>query len=628
MADDNDRPATALIDYVAVVIGPVLIMLMVGSLVFFLVDVLYSGQYPERLLHTMFFFVIGAVLVARIGIQFGTGRAMLYVLALGFATFLAMQAYVTYPTAATKAMGPVISLGLMALIWWSANKLTWDCTHLDGEREAGGRGLLAATGLSGSPDDPEPEPNEDELNGKKKKKKEPAAGLVGWVERWNAYREMQKVKPHTPGTWVVYFGLAAVPLFILGQSLIPADDSRRRFWTLLEMAAFVGSGLGLLVTTSLLGLKKYLQDRGARIPGAMTASWLGLGAVIIVSFLAIGALLPRPHSETPLVSLPKGAKSERKASKVAPMKGNEAGKGEGAQGRKTEAGDGTSNAKGGKEGGKGEKGDAKSGSGSKDGQPKSGGGDKKGDQGGGKQGNDKSNDGGKQKGNEGGKNDPSKQGDKKGEQGGQQKDVEQKDGSDAKDTDEGNDAQDGNAEGQSESQIAKAFESIGSGVKWLVWIVVAILVVAGVILFLLKGLAPFTAWARGLLDWFRGLFGRKKNAGTTKEDEEEEDEGERLPPFDSFSNPFRDGSAGSRALPDLVGYTFAALESWAADREAERKPGETSREFADRLINEYPKLETGGKLSALVNRVAYSKRPLPDDAAETLKRSWREMEAS
>ena len=41
----------------------------------------------QFLFTAMFFFVIGAVLVARIGIQFGTGRAMLYVLALGFASY-------------------------------------------------------------------------------------------------------------------------------------------------------------------------------------------------------------------------------------------------------------------------------------------------------------------------------------------------------------------------------------------------------------------------------------------------------------------------------------------------------------------------------------------------------------
>lgn len=45
MADDPP-PATALIDLAAVVISPILVALMVGSLVFFLTEVGYRGEYP------------------------------------------------------------------------------------------------------------------------------------------------------------------------------------------------------------------------------------------------------------------------------------------------------------------------------------------------------------------------------------------------------------------------------------------------------------------------------------------------------------------------------------------------------------------------------------------------------
>src|SRR5262245_38373449 len=188
-----ERSGTPLIDLAAVCISPILIMTMVGSLVFFLVHVVYGGDYTERVLYTMFFFVIGAVLIARISIRFGRNRAMLYTVALGGAVFLAMQAYVVYPSGLLKTIGPVVNLGLMVLIWWSANKLTWDCTQLDEERDAAGRGLLAATGLQADdsaakapPPDPEPAGPE------KKKRKKPAAGFLGWVDQYNAYREEEK----------------------------------------------------------------------------------------------------------------------------------------------------------------------------------------------------------------------------------------------------------------------------------------------------------------------------------------------------------------------------------------------------------------------------------------------------
>ena len=88
MAAEREPPT--LIDYVVAVVSPVLVMLMVGSLVFFLVEVLYAGKYTSRLLYTVFFFVVGAVLVARIAIQYDRTRAGMYGLALGVVTFLAL----------------------------------------------------------------------------------------------------------------------------------------------------------------------------------------------------------------------------------------------------------------------------------------------------------------------------------------------------------------------------------------------------------------------------------------------------------------------------------------------------------------------------------------------------------
>ena len=35
----------------------------------------------------------------------------------------------------------------MALVWWAAHKLTWDCTHIDEKKIGAGRGLLSAAGL-------------------------------------------------------------------------------------------------------------------------------------------------------------------------------------------------------------------------------------------------------------------------------------------------------------------------------------------------------------------------------------------------------------------------------------------------------------------------------------------------
>ena len=92
----EDRFKLPLIDVASVVVAPLLVMLMLGSLVFFLVEVT-QGQFSDRLIYTFGFFVFGAVLVARISIRQGRGKAMAYGLALAAACFVATLAFVEYP---------------------------------------------------------------------------------------------------------------------------------------------------------------------------------------------------------------------------------------------------------------------------------------------------------------------------------------------------------------------------------------------------------------------------------------------------------------------------------------------------------------------------------------------------
>ena len=269
-------------------------MLMVGSLVFFLVEVLYAGKYSGRLLYTLFFFVIGAVLVARIAIETDASRATLYGLLFGAVTYVALLAYVEYPGGGwLKSFGWLVNLGLLLLIWWSAHKLTWDCTHIDEKQKGGGRGVLSAAGLSadqesgvGSQESGKPvsrEPMSSEASGKspqrKKKKPQPDSRLWDWIEHYKKNRDAKRKGPHTPGVWVIYFALAALPLFALGQSLVDPDDRLAAGPPSSRWRSTSPARSALLVTTSLLGLRRYLRQRKAKIPTALAGGWLGLGAV-------------------------------------------------------------------------------------------------------------------------------------------------------------------------------------------------------------------------------------------------------------------------------------------------------------------------------------------------------------
>lgn len=610
---DDCKPPPTLADWVVTALSPILVMLMVGSLVFFLIEVLYGGKYSDRLVYTFFFFVAGAVLIARIAIDRGSKLAALYGGGLGLVTFIAMLQFVEFPTPLMRAIGPIINIALMALVWWAANKLTWDCTHIDEAKKASGKGVLAAAGLDATAAETNPVQAKEDADAaadekkEAKKRRKDSAGFGGWLARYERYKSAKADRPHTPGVWVVYFALAAVPLFALGQALIPGDDSARRRATFLQMAVYVGSALALLVTTSLLGLRKYLRERNATVPAAMTVGWLGVGGALILFFLGVGAVLPRPHSETPLFKIDRGGKADRNASKNAVVKDNAAGKGDGAAGKKNEAGDGKQSAKGGKKdgGNGGEKGD---GGGKGDGK---GGKEKGGDKGG-----PNKDDGGKQKGD--GNDD--KKGDQDGgkEQGGDAGEAKQ----DAEE--EAGDADGSTQSSDSPSKIGQALEKVGSFVKWIVWIAIAIAVIAGLVWFALRGLAPFTDWAKNLLAWFRDLFRPKVKDRTGRGEEvEEEVEVETAVPFTAFSDPFEDGSHRRKSPRELVEYSFAAMEAWAAERGEGRAPAETPEEFGRRLAAEHPELdEAGRKLAAVLVRCLYAPGDAPPDAVKAAKAFW------
>ena len=79
---NTSRPTKTLADYLVIAVSPALIMVMVHSVCFFLVEVFYRGEAGGGVRWVLFWFVLAVVLIARIGIEQGDGQAMLYGLAL------------------------------------------------------------------------------------------------------------------------------------------------------------------------------------------------------------------------------------------------------------------------------------------------------------------------------------------------------------------------------------------------------------------------------------------------------------------------------------------------------------------------------------------------------------------
>ncbi len=317
-------------DYIAIAIGPALIMIMVGSLVFFLVELYYEGEHEDRLRWVLSCFVFAAVLIGRISIESGTARATLFALPLAISVGLAIAVYVKH-TGPLASIGLYLDWALLGVIWWCANKLTWDCTFIDDQQVDTGEGLLQTIGMDDEAkgaDATPPEVAERIAAAEALAKKRRLAGTTGdedeqtpkrWWERWLEGDQ----RPHAPGVWVVYFSLAALPIFGIGQLFIPAADEERRQYVFQLLVRYVAAGLGLLLTTSFLGMRRYLRQRYVDMPPRVAKKWIGIGCGLGLALLVLAMLLPRPNAEYAAASLTGTIGSpQRQASRDAPPGGS------------------------------------------------------------------------------------------------------------------------------------------------------------------------------------------------------------------------------------------------------------------------------------------------------------------
>ena len=181
-----NKPKKTAADFLVIALSPALIMALVGSLCFFLVEVFYLGSMGGSVRWVLFWFVIGIVLVSRIAIEQSAEHAALYGLGLAFAVWVYCAPHVL--------VGFLQPIPPSPIVWFCANKLVWDCTLIDDDLDASGQGLLQKS----------PPENEAEPKDKKKRKRTPSS---------------------SPGRWVIFFSLAALPLFGIGQLLLPAGDT-------------------------------------------------------------------------------------------------------------------------------------------------------------------------------------------------------------------------------------------------------------------------------------------------------------------------------------------------------------------------------------------------------------------
>jgi hypothetical protein len=539
--------------------------------------------------------------------------------------------------------------------------------------DATGKGILDAAGLgeetpqgeSASPGD-----DDDPVEDAQPKK---APRELTWWEEYLKRREEKRKKSHTPGVWVVYFSLAALPLFGLGQLFIPAGDAAKRSYIFWLLAIYVASGLGLLLTTSFLGLRRYLRQRKVTMPAAMTGAWLAFGGVLVIALVGIGLLIPLP-SPGDLLGKPDfmGSK-DRQASKYA-VKRDGSGKGKGPpsssknkdpdaqagsgnmrdqQGGQTKSGDQGSggkqqsnNAQSSSAGKSNQQGDSgKSNSQSNQSQnnqaqnsqaqnnQQNQGPQNQNNQGNQNQANSNQSNSGAQK-QPGDKNpgqneqNQNSQGTKNGDQKSNDQDQGDKEKQDAENKDDaGNESEGGSGSSSTDTSSAgqlfeEATSTVGQVLKWIA-IIVGILI-AGY--FVIKFLANFNSWFKALLLAIQNLFGKKEENQAAAAAVEEEEEEWTPKPFAEYPDPFLTGAAETQPPAQVVRYSFEALESWAWENHLARQPDETPSEFAERLGAQVPKLDAHVKRVAdLFARITYARQTPTKNALPVLRQFWQAL---
>ncbi|MGB1926836.1 MAG: hypothetical protein ACPHL6_09905, partial [Rubripirellula sp.] len=264
-------------DYAAIAVAPVLIFFMISSLANFFTIMFYHGAFPTRISWIVMMYTLGTVAVARVAIEQDRGYSLGYAAVLGLVAFLSMIRFLD---------STIFIIFILAVIGYLSDAIVRDCTLIDEAEDSSDQGLIdsgkqffstqrelqknqvsQAYGSGSSPDTPST-PN-----------------ALAREERLLPKSGKEKGKP--PGRTVMYLAFAALPLFGLGQMFLRNDVAT---WERAQrlLAFYLFSSLSLLVTTSFLGLRRYLRQRQTEMPNNVAVGWMvgGLGLVAAILLLA------------------------------------------------------------------------------------------------------------------------------------------------------------------------------------------------------------------------------------------------------------------------------------------------------------------------------------------------------
>ncbi|XZE20965.1 DUF4129 domain-containing protein [Pirellulaceae bacterium SH449] len=587
---DRKRLRPESFDYLLAALAPIFVIGMIGSLVYFLVCVLYRGSFPVRLMWILGLYTVASVLIARIAIEQSRTYSLGYMFALGAATMVATPAYLSGQDGSLMG-GILVVMPLLILIAVLSDRITFDCTSMNEDVESNGVGLLQSLGLA-------------------KAEEFKQSSHLGRASARNSNEKRR----HNPGVWILYFALGAVPLFAIGQ-LIAVDDANRAFaWKMVFVYLF--SSLSLLVLIALLTLRKYLRDRGVTMEAGLASRWIIYGVTSSFLLLFLLFLIPLPNKSIFQLDLPFKITNRENLSSSRFGWGNEGVDDPASQSPKAQKGEQSTNPNSADDRGTGES--KNSDSSSPDGSRESS--DSK------SQSSQQAGDERKSaSGNEAQRSSNDQQSQQKQDSNSQENGGQR----DAKQEGKQSSGQDSSPQkSKSRQDVSSQQPSTRPQTSWSIqwnpgplfqWIaVLAILAVA-----------CFYGWLhrKEIMEFIRRLLGlnRQREASTTAISTKSEVV-ENRDTFSTLANPF---SSRGLSREQIVTQMFQAIQAWGHDKRIDRGDEETPDEYVKRLGKRFPEQwETLRTLGFLYSRIAYARGRVSDREVQPLQSLWGWLSAN
>ncbi len=620
MAGERKRMTAA--DYTALAFCPAMIVLMLTALVHFLILCIYRGEFSTRLTYILFMFIVGATGIARITVEFGRAHASVYAAVLGLATVLVLSQF----------SNPLFAISMVLIVWFLADHITFDCTVIDDDEDrASGEGLLNVGGWLPGARRPRESSIDVGLDGT-------TAASESAKQSDSRSRQRRRRGPRKPGRSVFWLALAALPLFGIGQWILPDNpDINRRAH--LALGVYLFATLMLLVTTSFLALRAYLRRRGAEMPGNVSVSWIVGGIALTLLLLVVCFLLPVPGRAIAELELPQSLESPDWLQPSRWGWGSEAAEpqADGDQapgpvdnqraGENAPTSDGDESQPGGRPGEGGQAGESgqtgqtgESGQAGDDGPPGASG--QQGDDG---QAGESGQSGAQGEQGEQGRSGAQGQSGDGGQQGEQGQSEEQSQSSGEGQQQGGEAAADASQPPSPSPNASPPPLDLTAWLPALSSILKALIVIVllGIVIwFLVKNRDALVAWWRSFCEYWKNL---QRQAGVA-DDEPSDPLAERsYRAFASFRDPT--GEAGDPGRAIVV--TFAAVEAWSREAGTPREDDETPSEFSRRLGGQYPQQQAAlQRLAAAYTRVVYGRRQAGQQDLQAAQSLWQWMGGS